>query len=851
MIRFRALGALDLLRSEGPEIRSVLAQPKRVALLAYLAVARPPGFHRRDRLLAMFWPDAGEERARASLSRAIYFLRRELGDDVVVNRGDDEISINPDRLWCDAAAFESHLDRGQPREALDLYRGDLLPGFFTSDANGFEAWLEGERARLRDLASEGAWRLADAEKSAGNVSLAAHWASRAVTLAPFREEGVRRLLALLDASGDRAAAVQAYEQFKAHVSKELELAPAPETIALIEEIRSRSRSTFAKPRQVDDGTRTAIAETAAVFIPPPVQRPRVVRRWWVGVAAATIVVAPAIVLARELWGQLDTNRVFVARFANLTGDANFDALGRLAADQIIQSVASTGLVDVAAPDAADSTRDGAVRSRVDVATEAGRQHRAGVVVSGEIHNESGRLSVQARITDVAGSRVAWAVPGIMARPDSLQHAIDELTARTTGAVAALATPRFATWFPAASSPPKFAAFQEFAQAVELQLRGGHQDALAHLLRAVAIDSTFIAARLQLAQAYVGVYEEPTADSIIEVLNGVRQNLTPLQRHWLDWMISWKKEDPVGGYQAVRAAAEIAPDRFLFNVAEWAMRLNRPKEARRILGRLGPDSPYNNSADYWGLLTQAHHAVGDRKRELAASREARTRYPDRLDMLSFEVAALAAYGRVGEVRALIDTALVFPLPKTGVPGVVVDMLGVGLWPGRLMVTAAREFRAHGFAEAADENLKRAIGWYTTQPPPHGSVETHRLELARVLYFARDWSAAEAMFRSLAAADPHNVIYSGFLGTIAARRGDTTAARQVLAHFDSLKPTLARPNAIAGYWQSKINALLDDEERAMRALAETFGPQGRSGMHSDFDFEGIWKSRAFREFVKPKG
>ena len=656
---------------------------------------------------------------------------------------------------------------------------------------------------------------------------------------------------LLDASGDRAAAVQAYEQFASHVSKELELAPAPETIALIDEIRSRSRSTIATPFPLHDGTRTAISEPAAVFTSPAVQRPRVARRWLTGLAAAAVIVAPAVLLARELFGQLDADRVFVARFANLTGDPNLDALGRLAADQIIQSVASTGLVEVAAPDAADSTREGPVGPQLDVATEAGRQHRAGIVVSGEIHNEDGRLRVQARITDVAGSRVAWAVPGIVARPDLLQDAIDEVTARTTGAVAALTSPRFATWFPAASSPPKFAAFQEFAQAVELQLQGGNQDALEHLLRAVAIDSTFSTAKLQLAQAYVAINEEPTADSIVDVLNGVRENLTPLQRHWLDWMISWKKEDLVGGHQAVRAAAELAPDRFLFNVAQSAMRLNRPGEARIALTRLGPDSPYNNNADYWGLLTEANHALGDRKRELAASREARTRYPDRIEMLSFEVSALAADGQVGAVRALIDTALVFPQPKTGVPGVVVDMFGLGFWPGRLMVTAAREFRAHGFDEAAEENLKRAINWYTTQPPPHGSVETHRLELARVLYFARDWSAAEEMFRSLAAADPRNFIYSGFLGAIAARRGDTTAARQVLAHFDSLKATLPRPHAMAGYWQSKISALLGDDERAMRTLADMFGPQGRAGPHADFDFERIWKSRAFREFTRPKG
>jgi hypothetical protein len=39
--------------------------------------------------------------------------------------------------------------------------------------------------------------------------------------------------------------------------------------------------------------------------------------------------------------------------------------------------------------------------------------------------------------------------------------------------------------------------------------------------------------------------------------------------------------------------------------------------------------------------------------------------------------------------------------------------------------------------------------------------------------------------------------------------------------------------------------------MTTLAETFGPQGRSGAHADFDFERMWKSRAFREFVRPKG
>jgi hypothetical protein len=35
---------------------------------------------------------------------------------------------------------------------MALYRGDLLDGFFMSDAPEFEHWLDGERERLRQRA---------------------------------------------------------------------------------------------------------------------------------------------------------------------------------------------------------------------------------------------------------------------------------------------------------------------------------------------------------------------------------------------------------------------------------------------------------------------------------------------------------------------------------------------------------------------------------------------------------------------------------------------------------------------------------------------------------------------------
>src|SRR5919112_6098659 len=129
MIALTTLGTVDL-RKEGAELSALLAQPKRFALLVYLATARPRGFHSRDRLLALFWPESEGERARNSLRQALHYLRRSLGEEVVVGRGDREVAVDHALLACDAAAFDDAIERGDDEEALRLYAGDFLPGLF-------------------------------------------------------------------------------------------------------------------------------------------------------------------------------------------------------------------------------------------------------------------------------------------------------------------------------------------------------------------------------------------------------------------------------------------------------------------------------------------------------------------------------------------------------------------------------------------------------------------------------------------------------------------------------------------------------------------------------------------------
>ena len=215
----------------------MLAQPKRLALLAYLAAASPYGFHRRDTLLALFWPESDQAHARTALRKAIHFLRHELGSGSVLSRGDEEIGLADVGVWCDVREFERALAEGRPAEALALYRGDLLPGLFVSDAREFEGWLSDARARLRTRAVEAAWTLAGKLERDRDVDGAARWARWACAQAADDECAARRLIGLLARMGDRAGAVSAYQEFAAHLQREYQVVPSAETQRLVSAVR--------------------------------------------------------------------------------------------------------------------------------------------------------------------------------------------------------------------------------------------------------------------------------------------------------------------------------------------------------------------------------------------------------------------------------------------------------------------------------------------------------------------------------------------------------------------------------------------------------------------------------------
>lgn len=240
MIELRLLGAVDLAGVPPERAQALLAQSKSVAVLIYLALATPAGFHRRDRLVGLLWPELDQEHARAALRKAIHLLRRALGDTILVARGDEDVGLAPDAVWCDALAVRDAVEAGRYAQALELYRrGELLPGFFVPQAGEFEDWLARERSDLRDRAAAAAWGLAAHCESAGELTVADRWARRAAELAPTDERVLRRVMAMLDRLGDRAGAVHVYEDFARRLKREYGAEPSAETRGLVGEIRAR------------------------------------------------------------------------------------------------------------------------------------------------------------------------------------------------------------------------------------------------------------------------------------------------------------------------------------------------------------------------------------------------------------------------------------------------------------------------------------------------------------------------------------------------------------------------------------------------------------------------------------
>jgi tRNA A-37 threonylcarbamoyl transferase component Bud32/TolB-like protein len=575
-----------------------------------------------------------------------------------------------------------------------------------------------------------------------------------------------------------------------------------------------------------------------------------------GAVVAVLGVGTAAYLTRERGSPLNERRVVVAVIENHTGDRSLDNLGHMAADWVTQGLAQTGLVEVVPSMSVMTSSVGSGEhgpGHLDAAgiRALGRETGAGTVVSGAYYRQGDSIRFQVQISVAKDGTVLRALEPVAGPLSQPLGAVEALRQRVMAALATLFDARLSRWATTASQPPNFQAYQEFIAGLDRFVQFDPPGAIAHFERAAAVDTTFRLPLIFAANAHMNVGEFAAAESLGRVLERHADRLAPLDRSYLAWVLATCRGDRAEAFRASRAMASLAPaSEAVYLVAEDAMALNRPRDAVDALVALGPDRGFTRGWwVYWYDLTTALHLLGDHRRELKQALEGAGRFPDNPQVLTTQVRALAALGRTDDVARLLATSV----------GLSAEL---GWTPADGMLLAAAELQAHGHAAAAEAALAQAGDWLAARPPAEAASEAHQFRVALVAYAAGRLDDARRAFEGLAAPggagrtdsvrfiEPDRLDYLGYLGVIAARRGDREQALRV----DRTLAELKRPYLFGRHtmWRARIHARLGERDVAVGLVREALshGYPHMHALHADLDFEALRDYPPFRELLKPK-
>jgi serine/threonine protein kinase/predicted Zn-dependent protease len=560
------------------------------------------------------------------------------------------------------------------------------------------------------------------------------------------------------------------------------------------------------------------------------------------VLAGLVVVSLIIFGPREL--SLDPQRIAVATFDNKTGDELLDPYGRVAADWITQALSRTDVVEVVPTTMVlqSSNEIGIRTSGLDslaLLRALAKKTNVGTVIWGSYYLKDEILRFQIEITDSAKGKLIHSLEDVKGSRDSPMEVIETLRQRVLGTLV-LYFDSIPSKLLRVLKPPIYDAYREHIVGLEY-FGKDYLQALRHFMLAAERDPEFLAPRTRIAIIYGTLGEYAKADSEFRFINEYREHLTLFEQNYLDWYLSRLKGNYDEALQYLRQAEKQAPNNIYVNylIGLEALRNNNPQETVNIFTKKEPSEYiYDNEARAWqfGILAKARHMLGNYQLELEEIRQGQEKYPDRLELRVDEVRALAALGRIQEVREVIKESLNLQL-RTGTPG-------------DIMLEAAQELLAHGYLDEAQEIANRAADWYKNRTLDDAESDVYRSDLALALYIAEQWEKAKALFKELAEENPDNIEYKGFLGRLAARRDDREKALKISEELKQIK----RPYVFGyhTYCRACIASLLGEREQAIDLLREAFAQGYAHGvyLHRDMDLEALREYPPFQELLWPK-
>ena len=189
-------------------------------------------------LSEMLWGDGEADSARAALKSTLFRLRKLLGDETLLLQ-DNRLSLNPNRVWVDAWAFErraahaefAHTPAPDVERMLALYQGPFL-----GDAEG-APWALPARERLRTKLLRALTEASRQHLQDGRPAQALRLLEKGLEADPLAEELYCSQMCAHAALGQRAAALAAYQRCQQMLSTQLGIDPGPRTQAIYQAVR--------------------------------------------------------------------------------------------------------------------------------------------------------------------------------------------------------------------------------------------------------------------------------------------------------------------------------------------------------------------------------------------------------------------------------------------------------------------------------------------------------------------------------------------------------------------------------------------------------------------------------------
>jgi DNA-binding SARP family transcriptional activator len=271
VLELRLLGQFEARLDDVP-----IALPSRPAqaLVAYLVLTAGVS-HRRERLAALLWPDAGETNARSYLRHALWRIRKsiEVGvpDEAQYLLTDDlTVAFNASSVyWLDVAVLERLADDEnagalQLMSGLALYRDELLPGFY-------DDWAARERERLDAVFERQMDRLLKRLVDERRWPVVLEWGERWIALGHAPEAAFRGLMLAHSELGDRTRVAAVYRRCREAVFEEVGSQPSEQTRELFERLSRHRLLSAPANSQASPAPEAGDAEEPPVPGEPPFQ----------------------------------------------------------------------------------------------------------------------------------------------------------------------------------------------------------------------------------------------------------------------------------------------------------------------------------------------------------------------------------------------------------------------------------------------------------------------------------------------------------------------------------------------------------------------------------------------------